>query len=484
MLLPPALLLGASIAEAVGGWLVLCADRGEPVRVTARDVTRSVREGSARALFRAMAPFAWGEPSLGPSGPGTPVLCVADPRLGRQETLFLETWLKNRGFPLVTAADLRHGPERGLNDLAEDLAVAVRQLSRLGGGAPIDIVGHGLGGLVAAYAVHHFVDLPVRRLVTIATPWKGTKTAVFGRDRLAREARFESERLVGLAPRVPTWALWSPADPFVVPSTSAIPAGAEAVRLDDLGHTELLVSAIAYRAIEAVLRDVDATGARPEPAPDFAPDPEGHEPISDFGLDEPGSSPDPVPPVAAGDARLPPAADGVVPPEVAVAPVPPAPVAGAEVADARAPAAPVGGPATTENGRETGTPGASGPATGTAGAAGTPGATTPTSVATEGTAEMGEIPADVPAAGTDASGDSPAAPEVSAPAAPPPEPEVFAEAPPSVHAAGNLGEIPVHPPDAPTSGPTDAPTPDPGTDAATPAPRSRRRLLDKPDEDR
>jgi pimeloyl-ACP methyl ester carboxylesterase len=270
VLIPPTLLFGVSVAEAVGGWLVLCADRGEPVQLSFDDVARFVRDGAARALFRVVGPLSWLTPDRVPHRGGAPVLCVADPRVGPHQTHFLETYLHNRGVCVVGAGSLAYRPDRGIAELADDLALAVRKAA--GPSGEVTVVAHGLGGLVAAYAAFHIPGLPIRRLITIACPWGGTKTAVFGRDRLAREARFAAERLVGLAPVVPTTAMWSDADDFVVPSSSAVPDGAESVCFRAFGHAELMLSSEVFRAISRLLTTHDVL-ARPADTPGVASPP-------------------------------------------------------------------------------------------------------------------------------------------------------------------------------------------------------------------
>ena len=68
--------------------------------------------------------------------------------------------------------------------------------------------------------------------------------SVFLRGPHARETVPGAHQLDELVPPpVPTLSIWSPDDPFVVPSSSALPEGVESVRLDGAGHLELLISA-------------------------------------------------------------------------------------------------------------------------------------------------------------------------------------------------------------------------------------------------
>jgi len=66
LLLPPAALIGVEIGASFGAWRVLAADRGGPVRVGTREISRVVREGCVRSLFRVIPPPGWGWGGPGP----------------------------------------------------------------------------------------------------------------------------------------------------------------------------------------------------------------------------------------------------------------------------------------------------------------------------------------------------------------------------------------------------------------------------------
>jgi triacylglycerol esterase/lipase EstA (alpha/beta hydrolase family) len=113
----------------------------------------------------------------------------------------------------------------------------------------VDIVAHSLGGVVARYYVERLGgDERVHRLVTIATPHRGTEMARLGLVPSAREMRAGSDFLVELglpeaALKVRYTSIWSRADAIVVPAEAAsiAPAGEDCV-FDDLGHLSLLLS--------------------------------------------------------------------------------------------------------------------------------------------------------------------------------------------------------------------------------------------------
>lgn len=148
------------------------------------------------------------------------------------------------GLPTL---DFTYGPFGGFVGIAEALAEHIdRHVDR---SVTLSIVGHSLGGLVARWYLQelgpaHAVD----RLVTLATPHGGTRSARFAPGSLGAALRPGSailQRLgrsvgVGREP-MPHVALVAGADTMVTPPESAGAVEAdEVVRIEHLGHNELL----------------------------------------------------------------------------------------------------------------------------------------------------------------------------------------------------------------------------------------------------
>ncbi len=241
-------------------WAVWSADRGEPAEIDRTMLAMTVREAMARSLFFVGRPLNLIGPAPAPSMAGVaqrrlpPVLLLPGLDVGRVSMLGLSTFLRRRGWPWVWAVS-RGGRERSLAESTDACHEQVEQLRRAAGADRIDIVAFGTGGLVAAWYVKHHPDAPVRRLVTIGTPWRGTRIAVFQRGRAAREVLPGNHLLDGLAPPpVPTYCVWSPHDPIVVPTSSAVPEqGVQSVRIEGAGHLDMLLSARVYRTVQAAL---------------------------------------------------------------------------------------------------------------------------------------------------------------------------------------------------------------------------------------
>ena len=265
ILLPPTFLIGASLLVVAAAWAVRVADEGKPAIVDRRAIGVVTREATARSLFtllrwlpRRRAPqraIAGVEHRRTP-----PVLLLPGLDFGPSSLFGLTTFLRRRGWPWVWAA-ARGGRDEALAERAQQLAGEIHAYRSETGADRIDIVAFGTGGLLAGWYLRHHPDAPVRRLVTIATPWGGTRIAVFQRGRAATEVLPGSHLLDGLQPStVPTTCIWSPDDPIVVPTTSAIPSSpAQSVRIEGAGHVEMLLSARVYRAVQAALSQPSAT---------------------------------------------------------------------------------------------------------------------------------------------------------------------------------------------------------------------------------
>ena len=260
LLLPPAALLASSLAATFAGFVVLAAERGEAVHLSARLLSTYLREATSRTLMIALTPLGlWqrfpaaivANAEVRP----VPVLLLHDDQWNRASMGFLRTFLVYRGFKWVWAANWCTG-DMSIAEHAETVGKLVGDLMAASGAAKIDVVGHGTGGLVAAWYVRHLGGADhVRRLVTLGTPWKGTKMAVFRPGRLSVDIGPGAPILDGLTPPpVSTTCVWSPDDPAIVPSSSALPdTGVDSVCLDGCGHLEMLLSARAFRSVKAAL---------------------------------------------------------------------------------------------------------------------------------------------------------------------------------------------------------------------------------------
>lgn len=252
--MPAALVLGAAFAESVGGWVVLAAERGAPARFGARELAVATREACARVLFLLTTPLSWGPEPLPAPSRRPPVLLVPGHRAHRAAFAFLRVFLARRGWDATYAVSLPWRTET-LPELGRAVGREVEALCRATGAERVDVVAQGTGGLAVAWYLRHLDGAArVRRLVTLGTPWAGSRTAVFDRGRAPIELSYRSPLLDGLAPpAVATFAIVAGDDPIVVPTESAAPDGATVVRLDGAGHVEMLLNARVFRAVQVGL---------------------------------------------------------------------------------------------------------------------------------------------------------------------------------------------------------------------------------------
>lgn len=186
-----------------------------------------------------------------------PVLLIPGYALTRVMMWPLATYLRYRGRWVWAISNPIF--EDDLPTFAAHARDAADELRRQSGAEQIDIIGHSMGGLVAAWYIQHLGGSPhVRRLVTLGTPWNGTMMAIFGIGRQSRSLRPGSvvvEALDGF--EHDTVAIWSAEDCIVLPTSSATPPHARAVEVANVGHLDLLQNASVMHAVR------DALGAAP-----------------------------------------------------------------------------------------------------------------------------------------------------------------------------------------------------------------------------
>jgi len=125
----------------------------------------------------------------------------------------------------------------------------IREISRAFPGEGIILVGHSMGGLLAkAYAARDngFQGPQVKALITLGTPYGGSKAVVFGIGRLARSLACGSALIHELEgrqvpPEVSSIAFHSPVDNMVLPAESLTPpSGWRDELTDPICHVAML----------------------------------------------------------------------------------------------------------------------------------------------------------------------------------------------------------------------------------------------------
>ena len=189
--------------------------------------------------------------------PRRPIILLHGFLLTQTSWLVLGHRLRRRGVgPLYATTYWSLQPVRAS---AEQLAAFVDEVRARHGAERVDIIAHSMGGVVARYFLERLGGAArLGRLITIASPHKGTLMGRYGLVAGARDLVADSALLSELAaprPGLPYTSIWSRSDSVILPqaSSSIAPAGEDCV-FDDLGHLSLLASRRVTDAIVERLR--------------------------------------------------------------------------------------------------------------------------------------------------------------------------------------------------------------------------------------
>ncbi len=148
-------------------------------------------------------------------------------------------------------------------EIEEQLARRLAEIGTTERDEPVLLVGHSLGGLLAkAYAAKKdsFPGPKVKGLITLGTPFKGSKMVVFGPGELARSLSCGSDLIKELeAAEVPPGtacaALYSPVDGMVLPpeSLTAVPENWIRERTGPISHVAYLYDKSTFNQVHRLL---------------------------------------------------------------------------------------------------------------------------------------------------------------------------------------------------------------------------------------
>ncbi len=183
-----------------------------------------------------------------------PVLLVHGYMMNRACFLYMQVRLALAGYRVFTVN--LYPPARSIRELSERVADKMDYIADTTGEKQVYLVGHSMGGLVSrSYGNSPRGRGRIKGLITIASPHQGTKIAVLGIGKNAREMVPGSDFLNELNnnPFPGTYALWSTLDNLIIPAGHAALDGMENDALALKGHIALLYSAAVYRRIIARL---------------------------------------------------------------------------------------------------------------------------------------------------------------------------------------------------------------------------------------
>jgi triacylglycerol esterase/lipase EstA (alpha/beta hydrolase family) len=214
-------------------------------------------ESVALALVLLATPLALGgSRRAGGDGRRRPLVLVHGYGLHAASFVLLARRLRRDGWPDVLAVAL--APVGGtIERRAERLGAAIDRIRTAACATHVDVVAHGMGGLVARACVRaRGRAAGIGRLVTLGTPHQGTSAVPWlDLDPVVRHLRPGSaliERLVADDP-VPALAdctaLYSADDAHVVPTSAGYWPGAFSIEVRGVGHVALLWSRRVYELV-------------------------------------------------------------------------------------------------------------------------------------------------------------------------------------------------------------------------------------------
>jgi len=247
--------------------MVMAAERGQAVQLDARQISLIVRETCCRALIALATPLGFSEPlpPVDADASKTPVLLIPGFRQTHVSLFCLKTFLRQRGWSACWAINTSKKDYK-IAEHAADLDRKIKHLLQATKAQQVVLVGHGMGGLIAAWYARHLdeEDL-VQQVITIGTAWRGTKMAIFGGGQARAEMLPSNPQLTNLVTtNTISTSIWSTDDPWVIPAESSTPDGIHSVGVESAGHFEMLLSARVFRATLSALttplgQHVDAT---------------------------------------------------------------------------------------------------------------------------------------------------------------------------------------------------------------------------------
>lgn len=170
----------------------------------------------------------------------------------------LSRYLTERGFSIHCLDFVPSDGRAGLDTLAEQVAGYVERT--FSPGAPLDLVGFSMGGVVARYYIQRLGGIErVRRFVTISSPHNGSRWAYVqklpGYLQMRPNSPFieDLNRDVEMLSRLNFTSIWTPLDLMILPpSSSRLPVGEEVLIATPL-HALMLLDPRSLKAVAGAL---------------------------------------------------------------------------------------------------------------------------------------------------------------------------------------------------------------------------------------
>jgi pimeloyl-ACP methyl ester carboxylesterase len=153
---------------------------------------------------------------------------------------------------------ISYGPPLASIDLfADQLAQKIDDILSSTGASSLVIVAHSMGGLVALAYCRKYGASKIRRLISLATPYRGSVHAMCFPGVCLAELSPQSDWLRRLHrhafPMPPVSSIWSWHDSMVAPQTSCKLKGAQNIALVGVGHNAILADPGAFSRAVALI---------------------------------------------------------------------------------------------------------------------------------------------------------------------------------------------------------------------------------------
>jgi triacylglycerol lipase len=186
---------------------------------------------------------------------GRPVVLTPGYMDDANKLAWTASFFRRNGLHTVVISPQPSDASVGIDALAEKLAAEIER--ELGPDQPFDFLGFSMGGLIGRYYLQHLGgDARVQRLVTVATPHRGTLTARLlpQRPALAQmypDSDFLTDLNRDLTPLTQRdfMAFWTPFDLSVTPSYNCYLPELPATRLYSPFHATLLHDPVVMREV-------------------------------------------------------------------------------------------------------------------------------------------------------------------------------------------------------------------------------------------
>lgn len=174
--------------------------------------------------------------------------------------------LKRKGYRRIYA--FRYGSwKTGFWEIYKELETWMKGVERDSSGEDIVLVGHSLGGLLAkTYAGRRGESgsSAIRRVITLGTPFKGSKMVVLGFGKLSESLQYQGPLVKELEQynpltTLPCVALYSPVDNVVLPTGSLVPPpGWKKEETAPLCHTAGLYHRLTFNRVLSYIEEGDS----------------------------------------------------------------------------------------------------------------------------------------------------------------------------------------------------------------------------------